>query len=241
MNITAAGRIRRLFKWVERTPLHPQWLVLRQRRIVDDWVVGHARHRVVDIGCGNSTLRGRLPDYIGLDYPTTVALGYLGNADIYCDAAKLPIASGSADTVLLLDVLEHVADPGQVLFEVRRILRPGGKCLVHVPFLYPLHDAPHDFARWTRYGLVELFQSKGFTVREIHGSMCAIESASALTAIALAATTLGVEGGSWMKRCAAGVLLPLVPAINLFGWTMGRIGGGGTLMPFSFRAMFVMA
>ena len=48
-------------------------------------------------------------------------------------AGELPFGTATTDAVLLLDVLEHVADPAAVLAEVRRILRPGGSVIVSVP------------------------------------------------------------------------------------------------------------
>jgi SAM-dependent methyltransferase len=45
----------------------------------------------------------------------------------------LPLASGSADVVCLLDVIEHLADPVPALVEARRVLRPGGRLVVNVP------------------------------------------------------------------------------------------------------------
>jgi SAM-dependent methyltransferase len=53
------------------------------------------------------------------------------------DAAELPVPDGCADAVLLLDVMEHVAEPERVLAEAHRVLRPRGTLIVSVP-----HDGP---------------------------------------------------------------------------------------------------
>jgi SAM-dependent methyltransferase len=76
----------------------------------------------------------------------------------------LSIDSDSFDTVLLLDVLEHIARPVELLAEVSRILRAGGKVIVGVPFFYWLHEQPYDFYRFTEFALVEMCKSSGLDV-----------------------------------------------------------------------------
>jgi len=49
------------------------------------------------------------------------------------DAAALPFGDGAVDAVVMLDVLEHVAEPSAVLAEVHRVLRPGGVLVLSVP------------------------------------------------------------------------------------------------------------
>jgi SAM-dependent methyltransferase len=49
------------------------------------------------------------------------------------DAAALPVGDGTADAVLLLDVLEHLAEPDRALAEAHRVLRPGGVLVLSVP------------------------------------------------------------------------------------------------------------
>jgi SAM-dependent methyltransferase len=49
------------------------------------------------------------------------------------DAAALPIRDRCADAVLLLDVLEHLAEPDRAIAEAHRVLRPGGVLIVSVP------------------------------------------------------------------------------------------------------------
>jgi hypothetical protein len=43
-----------------------------------------------------------------------------------------------------------------------RILTPGGRILMSVPFIYPLHESPYDYYRYTEYSLQRFAESAGF-------------------------------------------------------------------------------
>jgi SAM-dependent methyltransferase len=230
-------RLKRWLKLFECTPLHPQWLVSRNRGKTARWLKLHARGLLVDIGCGNGRLRELLPDtvrYIGIDYPTTMALGYSGKPDILADAARLPIASSSVDTVVMLDVLEHLAEPGLAVSEAARILRPGGQCLIHVPFLYPLHDEPYDYQRWTRHGLQHLLERHGLQTQEITKSTTPMETAATLLCIALAKGLLDAMKQRSPMILLAPLILALLPIINMAGWLLGTLFPASSLMPCSY-------
>jgi hypothetical protein len=64
-------------------------------------------------------------------------------------------------------VIEHLHTP-QVLFAgAARGLRSGGKLIVGVPFLYWVHEAPHDYHRYTRFALEKMTADAGLTVVSI--------------------------------------------------------------------------
>lgn len=60
------------------------------------------------------------------------------------------------DVIVMIEVLEHVRQPFDAVRNVHRLLKPGGRLVLSTPFLFPLHDRPMDFFRYTRYGLEEL-------------------------------------------------------------------------------------
>lgn len=60
------------------------------------------------------------------------------------------------DVILCMYVLEHVFDVGAAVQNMRDALRPGGKMLIAVPHVYPYHDEPIDFWRFTEHSLREL-------------------------------------------------------------------------------------
>lgn len=119
---------------------------------------------LADLGCGTAPLRplyARLTDkHLTLDWPASV---HDIQIDAFADLGRgVPLRSGSIDTVLVSDVLEHLPHPGDFLEECHRILRDGGKVVGNVPFLYGLHEEPHDYFRYTEHGLRRMFADAGF-------------------------------------------------------------------------------
>src|SRR5262249_16277822 len=70
-------------------------------------------------------------------------------------------------TAVCTDVFEHLPNPTVLSSELFRILQPGGKALIGVPFLYWIHEQPFDYHRYTEFGLKYLFESAGFEVLEV--------------------------------------------------------------------------
>jgi len=115
---------------------------------------------IVNIGSGPQYFSGR-KDVINID------LFPFDEVDIVADATDLPIKSNSVDFVINVAMLEHVRDPEEIVGEMERILKPGGRVLAYVPFIVPYHAAPFDFQRWTQKGAVNLFHSFHFVVAGI--------------------------------------------------------------------------
>lgn len=59
----------------------------------------------------------------------------LGERVEVLDGSRLPFESEAFDLIVVIDLLEHVADDGELLSEMARCLRPGGHCIVNVPRL----------------------------------------------------------------------------------------------------------
>lgn len=109
-------------------------------------------------GVKSSVARAR--QYVSLDIDPRMRPGVVG------DGHALPFGDATFDVVVANNVIEHLYDPAVGVGEMRRVLRPGGQLLYTIPFLYPIHEAPHDYTRFTRYGLARLF--RGFSSVEIH-------------------------------------------------------------------------
>jgi len=71
------------------------------------------------------------------------------------------------DTIIFTDVLEHLSRPELVMSEINRVLKKGGIVVLAVPFIYNIHEEPHDIARYTRFGIADLAEKSGLEVVEI--------------------------------------------------------------------------
>lgn len=116
------------------------------------------RGRVLDVGCGLQPYRQFLDatqtEYVGVD-----RIGPLTNPTVVGAAEDLPFEDESFDVVLSTQVLEHLPDPLCALREATRVLRRRGRIVLTVPGVWPTHEAPYDFWRFTRYGLSKLLQT----------------------------------------------------------------------------------
>ena len=119
----------------------------------------HGRGAVLDAGCGSMPYRAVIERsaarYDGLDIESRAT-----GVRYTCSVTDMaPVADASYDTVLCSEVLEHLANPAAALSEINRVLKPGGKLILSVPFLGRLHEEPHDYFRFTKYGLISLLSS----------------------------------------------------------------------------------
>ncbi len=138
--------------------IHPQSTVIRFQKEAILEAKKYAKGKLVDIGCGRMPYRKELEplvsSYIGVDHPQVSKL-YKSDVkpEVLADAKNLPFKDNFFDIALLLQVLEHVGSPDQVIKEAARVLKPNGVLILSVPFFYPLHDMPYDFGRYTLSGL----------------------------------------------------------------------------------------
>lgn len=130
----------------------------------------HARGRLLDLGCGRvpfyAAYRGHVEDNVCVDWPGSPHATL--HVDQFCDLSQpLPFPDDAFDTLLSSDVIEHLPDAPLAFREMSRVLRPGGTLLLNSPFLYMLHEVPHDYCRHTRYSLERLCRSAGLRVERI--------------------------------------------------------------------------
>lgn len=124
-------------------------------------IVEYSMGKVIDVGCGEAGYRDCSPYYVGFDkrpYPIPDVYG----GDILYPEETLPkeIFHKKAQTVLLIDVLEHLENPQlavdnlDYLFDDKAMVNV---VIVSVPFLNRIHDAPNDYYRFTGWGIRHLF------------------------------------------------------------------------------------
>ncbi len=124
---------------------------------------------IVNIGCGDRSY-GR-SSILNLDIVPGPIVDIVGVAE------ALPLRDEVVDGVILQAVLEHVADGERTLAEIFRVLRPGGRVMIDLPFIQGYHASPGDYRRYTEMGLRNELERHGF---EVTGSGVAIGPASGM-------------------------------------------------------------
>ena len=161
---------------------HGRWRASRDTREVSlgsramaDWVIeayeaairAHVRGTLVDVGCGKmpyyGIYRDLVSEVIGVDWPASVHDSpYI---DVFCDLnVEIGLGDETVDTALCTDVLEHIYRPARLWQEIARVLKPGGVAIVATPFLYWIHEAPHDYHRYTSFALERYATDAGLCV-----------------------------------------------------------------------------
>jgi len=117
-----------------------------------DLIAEYADGLILDCGSGlRDVYYENVVNFEIVDYATTDVLGV---------GEYLPFADESFDAVISIAVLEHVRDPFACASEITRVVRPGGKIFVEVPFLQPYHGYPHHYYNMTGSGLENLFSEQ---------------------------------------------------------------------------------
>jgi SAM-dependent methyltransferase len=149
------------------TYLHPCFIARSSLSNILREYAKHCKGVLLDVGCGEKPYEtlffGRVHEYVGLD----LSRSDINKADIFADGLHLPFASASFDAVLCTEVIEHVPEPGVLLHEVNRVLKEKGILLLSAPLVWGLHAEPHDFFRFTKYGLKHLMKKTNFQVLKI--------------------------------------------------------------------------
>jgi SAM-dependent methyltransferase len=117
--------------------------------------------RTLDLGCGQSPSAPFFPNRIGVD------IAWAPGIDVIADAHHLPFAAASFKQIVCSEVLEHLSHTQKSIEEMGRVLDRGGRVIVTAPFIYPVHEAPDDYQRFTEFGLKHLFTSSGFSVEKV--------------------------------------------------------------------------
>lgn len=160
----------------------------------------HVRDDCLDAGSGRSPYKELLLAH-GRSLTSIDIEDRAGELDLAADIQNMPgVADASFDTVLCSQVLEHVPRPWDAMAEFARVLRPGGRVLLTVPHLSMIHESPHDYYRYTRYGLRSLCERAGLEVELVQptgGLFCFLSHTASLV---------------WMSTVGA------LPALFWFAW-----------------------
>ena len=218
-------------------PIHPQWFTRKEKKLLNLLQSIDENKTVLDIGCADMWTRNHLASsttYLGLDYPLTANNLYRCRPSLYGSAELLPFEPSSIDHVLMLDVLEHLARPRKALLEIASVLKADGTAIVRIPFLYPIHDAPHDYTRFTEFGLKEHCDEAGLEISELHKIGTPLETSALLRNIALGVTILNLYKNRNPLALFA-IFLPLYFLINnLYSHFLSKVISNFSLMPHTY-------
>ena len=150
------------------------------RITLDRFIERHAsRGRTLDIGAQAGPYAAHFPNRVALDIRRGPGVEMIG------DAQLLGIREATFDVVLCTEVLEHLPEPQKAIDEIQRVLKPGGTLLLTTRFIFPIHDAPHDYFRYTKYGLRYLLRR--FEILELQ------EETDAVGTLAVLLQRLGMQ------------------------------------------------
>lgn len=97
----------------------------------------------------------RLPDVRSPEFRT-----------VHGDGCAMTFADASYDTVLSIQVLEHVFEPLEMVDEMARVLRPGGTALFLIPQTSTMHLTPHYYGNFSRYWIKDAMRRAGLEIVE---------------------------------------------------------------------------
>ena len=131
------------------------------RTKLDEFIKKYAnRGKTLDIGCGGSPYKKYFPNRVSIDIEKKESV------DIVADAHNLDMFEDETfDCIICTEVLEHLHTPQIAIDEMRRVLKNNGQLILTTRFLFPLHDTPNDYYRFTKYGLKHLL--KNFEILEL--------------------------------------------------------------------------
>jgi len=123
---------------------------------------------VLDGGAGNCKFKAFFPQtrVIAMDLRPRRRRRY-AEIDLAGNLYAIPFREGVFDALINVEVIEHLREPAKALEEMLRVLKPGGKLYLVAPQGWEEHGAPHDYFRFTQFGLRYLLEGTGYRVVSI--------------------------------------------------------------------------
>lgn len=213
----------------QRQSFHPTWLGVFinpfyfARSHLDKTIRELAecqKGKLLDVGCGSKPYKNNfasIESYTGLEIDSERARKR-DIADFYYDGNIFPFADKTFDILLCNQVLEHVFNPDIFLQEINRVLKPNGKLLLTIPFVWDEHEQPFDYARYSSFGLKFLLEKAGFEIME-HKKL----GADATVLFQLTNAYLFKIISHWSKYSRFLFTITIMALVNLLGIVLGKI------------------
>ena len=138
----------------------------------------HMNGVMLDFGCGEKPYREffNVEKYIGLDVAKSGHDHTRETIDVFYDGTTIPFESEYFDSALSSEVFEHIFNINEILREIHRVMKTGGKLLITVPFVWDEHETPYDFFRYTSFGIKRLLEEHGFEVISLEKNLTYVET-----------------------------------------------------------------
>lgn len=195
---------------------HFQWLAICDLHKELKNISPLVRGMVLDVGCGSKPYKGwfsKVSEYIGIDIYQDVNVDFVVDPD-----DRFPFDENMFDTILAFEVFEHVEKLEHTTNEIVRVLKPGGRIIVSMPFLYTEHGAPNDYRRLTKFSTNLLFQQlvKLESIKTIGG-------VGSTTSVIILNWMDAMANINKFTRLIKGLLLPAWVLISLITNVFGKI------------------
>lgn len=190
---------------------NPRWFgkYKLSRKKIDPFVHAYRTELLtLDVGAKVAPYISWFPNRIGIDIVPGGRVGVVG------DVCRLPFPSNVFGCVLCTEVLEHLLTPQAAIDEFHRVLRPGGMLVLTTRCVWPVHDAPHDYFRFTRYGLAHL--ARRFEIVELR------EDGTLLESLAMVVQRLGYQTELLGSRRGAMVMHLVARMLPWFSWIVTK-------------------
>ena len=184
------------------------------RRAVDST---RPKGSLLDVGCGQKPHRDLFPEiqnYQGIDFAAFSANKDFqsGGPDVafpenYTRDWILPFPDCAFDHAAAFEVAEHHPRPDRLLSELVRIIQPGGFIYLSWPFIFPLHEEPHDHFRYTHHQMARLAEGAGLIPREFIRTGGLVPTLVTLVTHALAVVH---DRGGWRKVVSLALYPPFL-------------------------------
>ena len=139
-------------------------------RYYETYLKEYSSGHLLDLGCGTAPLYGiyrpLVRDITCVDWAGSPHDKSFADLEVDLNGPN-SLPDASFDTILTTSVVEHIAAPEVFWDEIARVLRPGGVLILSTPFMYPLHEEPHDYHRYTEHQLRAQCESRCLTVLKL--------------------------------------------------------------------------
>lgn len=121
---------------------------------------------MLDFGCGRKPYKNlfSVEKYIGVDIQVSGHSHQSSEIDVFYDGKTIPFPDQYFDSFLCSEVFEHLFNLDQILTELHRVTKNNGYGLITIPFCWPEHEQPYDYARYTTFAIKSILEKHRFKV-----------------------------------------------------------------------------